>query len=72
MTGQLSVVLPFVVCNSLQAMPHPMSIGASVVQFDLSPVLTLFLFDGSSEDIAGFLISFWVSVQLLESGSSSL
>ena len=39
-----------------------------VVQFNLSPVLMLFLFYGSSEGIAGFLISF----PLLESGSSSL
>ena len=47
----------FVVCNSLQALPHPTSVGASVVRFDLSLILTLCLFDGSSEGIAGFLIS---------------
>jgi hypothetical protein len=50
-------VLPFVVCNGLHALPHPTSVRASVVRFDLSPVLTLCLFDGSSEGIAGFLIS---------------
>ena len=70
--GQLSAVLPFVVCNGLQALPHTMSVGDGVVRFDLSPVLTLCLFDGSSEDISGFLISFQVRVPLLESGSSSL
>jgi hypothetical protein len=50
-------VLPFVVFNSLQALPHPMSIGAGVVRFNLIPVLTLCLFDGSLERIAGFLLS---------------
>jgi hypothetical protein len=30
------------------------------------------MFDGSLEGIAGFVISFWVRVLLLESGSSSL
>ena len=54
--GQLLAVLPFVVCNSLQALPHPTSVGAGVVLFDLSPVSMLCLFDGSSEGIAGFLI----------------
>ena len=63
---------PFVVRNSLQAPSHPMSVGAGVVGFNLSPVLTFFLFDGSSEGIAGFLISVWISVPLLKSGSSSL
>ena len=72
MTGQLSAVLPFVVGNGLQALPHPMSGGAGVVRFDLSPVLTLCLFDGSSEGIAGFLISFRVRVPLFICGSSSL
>jgi hypothetical protein len=41
------------------------------VRFDLSDVLTLCLFDGCSEGIVGFLISVWVSVLLLASGSSS-
>ena len=70
--GQLSAVLPFVVSNSLQTLPHPSSVGAGVVEFNLSPVLTLCLFDGSSEGIAGFLTSFQVRVPLLESGSSTL
>ena len=35
-----------------------MSIGAGVLRFNLSPVLTLCLFDGSSEGIAGFLIHY--------------
>jgi hypothetical protein len=30
-TGQLAAVLPFVVCNSLQALPHETSVGAGVV-----------------------------------------
>ena len=71
-TGQLSAVLPFVVCNSLQALPHPTSVRAGEVRFDLSPVLTLCLFDGSSEDMARFLISFRVRVPLRESCSSTL
>jgi hypothetical protein len=49
-----------------------MSVRAGVVGFNLSPVLTLYLFDGSSEGIAGFLISVRVRILLLESGSSSL
>ena len=65
-------MLPFVVCNSLLALPHPTSVRADVLRFDLSLVLTLFLLDGSSEGIAGFLISFRVRVPLLESGSSIL
>ena len=64
-------MLPFVVCNGEQALTHPTSIRASVVRFDLSPVLTLSLFDGSSQVIAGFLISFRIRVLLLESGSST-
>ena len=67
-TGQLAAGFPFVVRDSLQALPHPMSI----VGFDLSPVLTLCLFDGSSEGIREFLISVRISVPLLESGSSRL
>ena len=68
-TGQFSAVLPFVVCNSLQALPHPTSVREGVVvRFDISPVLTLCLFDGSSQGITGFLIS----VPLLEGGSSTL
>jgi hypothetical protein len=42
-------VLPFVVCNGLQALPHPTSIRAGVVQLDLDPVLKLCLFDGLSD-----------------------
>ena len=49
-----------------------MSVRAGVVQFDFSPVLKLCLFDGSSEDRAGFLISLRVSVPLLESSRSTL
>ena len=71
-TGQLSAVLPFVVCNSLPALPHPTSVRAGVVRLDLSPVLTLCLFDGLSEGIAEYLIRVWVRVPLLESVSSSL
>jgi hypothetical protein len=48
-----------------------MSVRAGVVGFNLNPVLMLCLFDGSSEGIAGFLISFQVSLPLIESGSSS-
>ena len=36
-----------------QALPHPMSVRACVVGFNLSPVLMLCLLDGSSEGIAG-------------------
>ena len=50
-------VLPFIVCNNLQSLPHPSSVAAGVVQFDFSPVLKLCLFDGSSEGVARFLIS---------------
>ena len=57
-------MLPFVVCNGLQALPHPMSIRAGIVRFGLSPVLTFSLYDGSSEGIAGFLISFRVRVRV--------
>jgi hypothetical protein len=38
----------------MQALPHPTNITAGVVGFNLSPVLMLCLFDGSSEGIAGF------------------
>jgi hypothetical protein len=62
----------FVIRGSLQALPLPTSIRPSVVGFNLSPVLTLCLFDGSSEGIAKFLISIRISDSLLESGSSSL
>ena len=61
-------MLPFVVYSS-QALPHP-SVRAGVLRLDLSPV-TLCLFDNSSAGIAGFLISFWFGVLLLESGSST-
>jgi hypothetical protein len=61
-------MLPFVVCNSLPALPHPTSIGAVIIQFDLSPPLML-LVEGSPEVLVGFLISFWVIVPLLESVS---
>ena len=46
---------PFVVRSSFQALPHPPSVRAGVVGFNLSPVLTLCLFDGLLEGIAGFL-----------------
>jgi hypothetical protein len=62
-------VLPFVVCNSL---PYKTSVGASVIRFNLIPVLTLCPLDGSSEGIAGFLISFRLRVPHLESGSATL
>ena len=39
-----------------------MSVRAGVVGLNLNPVLTLCLFDGLSEGIAGFLISIWISV----------
>jgi hypothetical protein len=51
----------------LQALPHPTSVRAGVVGFNLSPVLTLFLYDGSSEGIAGFLINARISAPLFES-----
>uniref|UniRef100_A0A4W5S0X4 Arf-GAP with GTPase, ANK repeat and PH domain-containing protein 3 n=1 Tax=Hucho hucho TaxID=62062 RepID=A0A4W5S0X4_9TELE len=56
-TGQLAAGFPFVVRDCLQALLHPSSVSGSVVGFDLSPVLTLCLFDGSSEVVARFLIS---------------
>ena len=65
-------VFLFVVRNSLHALQHPTSVRADVVGFNLIPVLALCLFDGSSEGIAGFLIGIWISVPLLESGSSSI
>ena len=68
-TGQLASGFPFVVHNSLQALPHQTSVRAGVVGFNLSPVLTLACF---MEGIAGLLISGWVRVLLLESGSSTL
>ena len=43
----------------------------SVITLSSGTAGTLML-DGSSECIVGFLISFWVRVPLLESGSSSL
>ena len=70
-TGQLAVV-PFVVCNSLQALPHKTSVGAGKVRFNLSPISALCLFEGLSEGIAGFLKSFRGRVQHLECGSSTL
>ena len=71
-TGQLAAVLSFVVHNSLHALPHPTSVRAGVVGFNLSSVLTLCLFDGLLEGIGGFLISVRVRVPLLESGKSAL
>ena len=62
-------VLPFAVCNNLQALPHPTSVGAGVVRLNLIPVLMLYLFDVLSEGITGFIISVRVRVPLLESGS---
>ena len=46
-----------VIRDSLQALPRLASIRAGVVGFDFSPVLTLCLFDGLSEGVAGFLLS---------------
>ena len=63
--GQLAAVLLFVVCNSLQALPHPTSIVAGVVRLNLGPVLTLCLFDGSLQGIAGFFVSIRVRVPQL-------
>ena len=57
-TGQFSAGFFFVICDSLQALPHPTSIRASVVGFDLSPALMLCLFDDSSEGVAGFPLFF--------------
>ena len=54
-TGQLAAGFPFAVRNSLQALPYPTNVRAGVVEFNLSPVLTLCLFDGLSEGIVGFL-----------------
>ena len=71
-TGQVAAEFPFVVCKSLQAMPHLTSIRVGVEGFNLCPLLMLCLFDGSSEGIVGFLIIIRVSVPNLESGSSCL
>jgi hypothetical protein len=71
-TEQLAAGFPFVVRNSFQALSHLTRVRASVVGFNLSPILKLCLFDGSSEGIAGFLISVRISVPLLESGNSNL
>ena len=49
-----------------------MSVRTSIVEFNLSPVLTLCLFDGSLEGIAGFIFSVQGRVPLHESGSSTL
>ena len=68
-TGRLASGFPFTVCNSFQALPHPKSIRDGVVGFNLNPVLTLCLFDGSSEGIAGFLPSVRISLLLLESAA---
>ena len=59
----------FVVGNGLHALTHSKSVRAGVVRFDLSPVLTLCLFDGSSEGIARFIIRVRVSVPLLETAA---
>ena len=56
----------FVVCNTLQALPHPTSVRADVERFELHPVITLCLFDGSSEGITGFLISFGLESRILK------
>jgi hypothetical protein len=66
-TGQLVAGFPFVIHDSVQALPLLTSTRSGLVGFDLSPVLTLCLFNGSSEVIAGFLISVRISVLLLES-----
>ena len=63
---------PFVIRGSLQAVPHLTSVRTGVVGFDLSPVLMISLFDGSSESIVGVRIGVRIRVPLLESGRSSL
>jgi hypothetical protein len=40
-----SAIVPIVVRNSLQALPHPTSVGAIVVGLHFCPVFTLCLFD---------------------------
>ena len=59
-TTKLAAWLLFVVRKSLQALPHPRSIIADVLGFNLSPVMALCLFDGLSKGVAGFLISIQV------------
>ena len=50
----------------MQALTHLTSLRAVVVGFNLSAILMLCLFDGSSVGVAGFLIRVRVSVPLLE------
>jgi hypothetical protein len=57
LSGSLTSEFPFVTHNSLQALLHPPCIRAGLVGFDLSPVLTLCLFDGLSEGVVGLLTS---------------
>ena len=57
--------------NSFQALTHPTSVRAGVVGFNLSPLLMLCLFDGSTEGIAGFLISVRLSRSLKAAGAFS-
>jgi hypothetical protein len=62
-------VLPFVVFNGLQALPHPTSVGADVVRFDLSHVLMLCLFDGlhhlpSLKPLQGFACKLWFQIAM--------
>ena len=47
-TGQLVAGFVFVVHNSFQTLPHPASVRADVVGFNLNPVLTLCSLDGST------------------------
>ena len=72
LAGQLTAAFLFVIHDSSQALPHRTSVRAGVVGFNLSPVLTLCLFHGSSEVVAGFPISVRISVPLLENSSCSL
>ena len=71
MIGKLKAGFPFLICDSLPAMPHPKSVTGDIVGFDLSPVLMFWQLDGSPEVIVGFHISVRNSVPLLGSGSSS-
>jgi hypothetical protein len=45
----------YIFFDSLQALPHLISVRAGGVGFDLNPVLTICLLDGLSEVIAGLL-----------------
>jgi hypothetical protein len=67
----------FVICDSLQALPHSLSVRAGIVEFKLvefklvefklSPVLTLCLFDCLSEvvSVSGFVSRFLKAAALV-------